>query len=1114
MLRIVFGGSPDEKLNMYSREISEHVSGGRQVLCIVPDQFSFEFDKILYSALGARSFNMVSVKSFKKLSEDLISEHGTDKGALARPDERIAVIYLALKKVKSSQKLRMLARTLEKPAFIPEIESIIDSITRAQLSADDLRACAKKLGGSLGLKLEDVADIFTAYTEVLTEHDLRDESSVVLVGSALCAKSGYFKDKYIYVDRFDSYSHDELELLAEAVKSSRCVTVSLTLPADFRPSAASPYVLTYDTQRRLIELAARSNTRLMFTNCREAEKPRGLEHLKRLLSGAEKGKLYIEDGSVKIVSAPAVYEEADFVAAEIRRLVIEEGCDYNDIAVITRDMPSYQTALESAFERFDVPFYIDCKQRAADMSVIIFALAAIDAASSRKFSTDRLLRLMRSPFSGYSEEEISLIEDYCLRWNVDGDMWLSDFTAAGQEASADIINDIRKRLVEPLSELKEDSAQSDAKTVCKAFNHYIDKCGLANSAAKIISEFAETDGKLEAARVFKQLWNSLMSSVAAVYSTVGESPLSLKELGELLRLMLSCSYVANPPQKLSCVRVYDAARSVIASPKTAFVVGVNDTLFPLDTKKTGIFSGKDSAAMEAAGLSLEMGDLERMNSEHFDCFRALTCAGERLYISYSESDPTGRPLRPSTYVKKLISAGGIKPVKAYSLPCRLYSSTPAAAYYRLAVERNGSPGELESLKSALCAVPEYAAKLKAVSLISSRTVRQLSPDVARRLFAPGDINITASRIDVYNKCNFEYFMRYGLNIQKLSPMAVDPANRGSVMHYVFQTVLERYGQFFEQVTDDELRALIAELLERYKQEVLGGDFGKTAVFRADYARLADACFEILVNIREEYKVSKFRPVSYEYSLSKEDGSCILSIPINRGLKINIRGIVDRVDTYTSPEGVRYIRIIDYKTGPKQLRFEDIYNGLNLQMLLYMIALTQGDASDFKGFNPAGILYMKAGFLECTEEAEAGGSIISQDSEQRLLRCAAQLKRSGLIVEDESSIEAMDSGLTGLYAPVTLNKDGSYSKHSSLISEKSFKLLEDFALGKVREFGGSLLIGKINPNPCGRDPKHLACAYCDYSSVCDRRKYMFRLISSADADRLRTEISDKEESDNA
>ena len=48
MLRLVLGSSPDEKLNMYAQEIRTLLDQSREVTAIVPDQFSFEFDRILY----------------------------------------------------------------------------------------------------------------------------------------------------------------------------------------------------------------------------------------------------------------------------------------------------------------------------------------------------------------------------------------------------------------------------------------------------------------------------------------------------------------------------------------------------------------------------------------------------------------------------------------------------------------------------------------------------------------------------------------------------------------------------------------------------------------------------------------------------------------------------------------------------------------------------------------------------------------------------------------------------------------------------------------------------------------------------------------------------------
>lgn len=1106
MLRLVLGSEPDEKLNIYSKEIRGLIGKGREVVCIVPDQFSFEFDKILYNELGARDFNRVQVLSFKKLSEDLIARIGTDKGTLIRQSERTALIYLALKSVKESKKLKILTRSLDKPAFIGEVSALTDSLIRAGISPKELRDSVSRLEGSVSQKLSDIADIFEAYLTILSEKSFRDESSIISIGTALAAGTMYFKDKYVYIDRFDSYSFDELGLIKEAVRTAKSVTVSLTLPEKYSYSPVSPYAMTYDTQSKLVGLAKDTNSGLKYFACRSAaKKPAGLETLAAVVSGKKSGTP-TEDGSVVILSAAAVYEETDFVAAKIRELVSCGICDYNDIAVITRDISSYRSPLESSFERYDVPCFLDGKSKASEMSVILFAFAAIDAAAAQRPNTERLLKLCRSPFSDFSEEEISLIEDYTVRWCVEGKMWLEDFTVSEGDAF-DGINELRRRIIEPIWGLHESCKNADAAKIAVCFNKYIENCGLAERAAGIIKDFADEGERLEAARLFKQLWNALMSCVASIYSTIGSEKLTLKEFGELLKLMLSETGISNPPQKLSSVKVYDAARSVILSPKIAFVLGVNEGRFPLDSKKTGIFSGKDSAALEKAGVKFEMGLMEKLDAERFDCFRALTCAQNQVYISYSEADISGKAARPSFYVTRLLSAMNKKPIKAEKLPAEFYSSTPGAAYYRLSVERNGSRQELSEIRNALLTIPEFREKLEAYEAYSQNRTPNLSPDIAKKLFAPKDINLTASRIDVYNKCNFRYFLNYGLNLEAVRPIEVDPANRGSIMHFIFQKVLEFYGDGFDIADDLEIEELVIRLLEEYKSEILGGDFGKTAKFLADYRRLKDACMEILFNIREEYRVSKFRPVKFEYNLTDERGVGILSIPINRSLKINIRGVVDRVDQYTAEDGQKYIRIIDYKTGAKEFKYEDLYNGLNLQLLIYMIALTEGRDSDFKDCIPAGILYMKAGFLSCTEEAEDGYSPVSDSAAERFKRSAKQLKRSGLLIEDDSAISAMDSGFSGLFVPAKKKKDGGYSQRdSSVISRESFKLLEKFVKEKIREFGAGLTIGKIAPVPAGRDEKQLPCTYCDYRSVCDRKKYIYKKISREDGERLEREIT--------
>ena len=149
--------------------------------------------------------------------------------------------------------------------------------------------------------------------------------------------------------------------------------------------------------------------------------------------------------------------------------------------------------------------------------------------------------------------------------------------------------------------------------------------------------------------------------------------------------------------------------------------------------------------------------------------------------------------------------------------------------------------------------------------------------------------------------------------------------------------------------------------------------------------------------------------------------------------------------------------------------------------------------------------MRAGFLECDKDADP----LSEEQKSRLERSAEQLRRSGLIVSDEKIISAMDSTVSGRFVPVKLTQKGIPDARSQVISEKGFKLLESFAKNKTIHFGEDLLNGRIDAVPAGKDPEHLQCAYCDYWSVCDRKKYLFKIISKQDGEILKSMISEDE-----
>lgn len=67
-----------------------------------------------------------------------------------------------------------------------------------------------------------------------------------------------------------------------------------------------------------------------------------------------------------------------------------------------------------------------------------------------------------------------------------------------------------------------------------------------------------------------------------------------------------------------------------------------------------------------------------------------------------------------------------------------------------------------------------------------------------------------------------------------------------------------------------------------------------------------------------------------------------------GGTLQIKGSIDRVDRMER-DGKAYLRVVDYKSGGKEFLLSDVLNGLNMQMLIYLMCLWQnGCAALWRG----------------------------------------------------------------------------------------------------------------------------------------------------------------------
>ena len=155
---------------------------------------------------------------------------------------------------------------------------------------------------------------------------------------------------------------------------------------------------------------------------------------------------------------------------------------------------------------------------------------------------------------------------------------------------------------------------------------------------------------------------------------------------------------------------------------------------------------------------------------------------------------------------------------------------------------------------------------------------------------------------------------------------------------------------------------------------------------------------------------------------------------------------------------------------------DILHGRDMQMLIYLFALEKFGSSRY-GIKPepAGVLYVPARDVILNASRNATGEEIEK------LR-TGEMRRSGLILNDNEIIEAMEMGAVKEYLPVKTTKEGILTG-DSLVSSKQIALLGEHIGGMMSRAKQEIKSGKNECTPYFKNENNNACSFCQYHAVC-------------------------------
>ena len=1076
MLTILIGRAKTGKSEQVLRRMAEAGEGGRQIL-LVPEHASHQAEVDVCRACGDGASRHAEVLSFRRLAERVLSITGGIADVTLDNGGKLLTLQRAL--LETAPQLKVYRKPSRKAGFLEQMLALFDELRCYEVTPELLWQQAQDIGGASHDKLVDLSLLYAAYEARLCRPglDARDRMS------KLCdhlEESGYVRGKDVFIDGFTYFNAQERRALTVFLRQARSVTVTLLGEVGSREEIFQPSLKTMQMLERLAESENISVRIESFTDTGTS----ALQHLERFFFG-EAAPYEGDSSAIRIRKASTAYAEVEQTAADIRRLLAAGKCRCRDITVAARNMSEYMDTIETVFERYGIPVYLSRRSDILEKPVLSL-LTGVLASISNGFEYEDMFRWLKTGLAGLTPEECDLLENYVLKWEIHGQMWLRDvdwtenpdgYGAPWNDLRLqrlEQVNGLRRRILGPLRRLTEGlKAGVTARDHAEALYGFMEELGLEAALTERMQRQAEA-GRLQEAEETAQLWEILCGVLDQFVEILGEERFGSEEFERLFRLVLTQYSVGTIPVSLDQVSVSEITRNDRHTTKYLFLLGANDHVLPDPGQSGGLLNEDDRQELALRGIELAPTGMERMGVELQNLYAALAQPTEGLTVSYPVTDVSGGELRPAFVLERLRLL--FPRLRLEREPAgREYRFTAPAPAMEMAGQMPGSP-----LWQFLRRDGDNARRLDAMERAAAARRGRLSPAAVEAVYGRR-ISMTASRLERLRSCHFAYFMEYGLRAKPREPAAFDAPQIGTFLHYLLENVtrdvLAQGG--FAAVDNALLHRLAERYIDRYVEQELHNFQNRNARFRYLFRRLRNTAFAVIDQIAEELRHSDFVPMAFELSFGGKDGTLpAVTVSLPDG-DLRVGGKVDRVDGWIQ-DGRLYLRVVDYKSGRKKFDLANVRMGLDIQMLLYLFALQKEGKQYFgREIEPAGVLYLPARDEILSMERNVTPEALEKEREKTL-------KRSGLLLAEPQVLQAMEhEALTEPhYLPLRVNRSGELS--GSIASAAQLGRLGNYVDRLLHQISEELRGGNIDADPCCHSEEDTQCRFCDWAPACHFR----------------------------
>lgn len=1101
-VRFLLGASGSGKSRQIYNEIIQASikEPERNFYLIVPEQYTMEAQRELVTMHPAGGMMNIDAIGMNRLAYRVFDELGISTGQVLEDFGKSMLI----KKILCEQQdtLQVYGSYYDKLGFVDEMKSMMSEIFQYNIKQDTIDEIMEQIpeDSVVAGKMQDIRHIYEEFEALAGERYIVAEQLVELltrhVGQSklVCGSSLYF-------DGFTGFTPVQLELVEKLMTCADDLTFSFTLDdRDQKYEHIKDYELFYLTKttiKKLTEAAAAAGVEIESPvvlpgtiNYRLGEN-RELFFLERNLfrSPYQKWKQPLE--RIHLTATGDAQDEIVFVASTIRRLVREKGYRYKDIAIVAGDLEQASHIYERVMNEYEIPVFIDANAclKANPCAETIRSVLAVLADD---FSYDSVFRFLKAGMTDLSFEDIELLENYALKRGVRGySRWNRAVSENYEKTSPVNIEEIRQAFMKMFGDIRKVFADKKAvtKDYVEALYDFLLQIHMYEKLEARKNELYE-ENRINEGDAYGQIFEKTVRLFDKIAELLGDTKMSVKEFYEIVDTGLSDIEVGVVPPTVDRVLIGDITRSRLNHIKVLFFTSVNDGIVPKAPKKGRILSDRDRDILSDCGLELAPSDKQNSYIEQFYIYTILTKPSDHLYISYHKLSASLESMRPSYLLGRISNIFPSLQAEEYDAASCM-PDTVNRSLRRILRAEDSEDAESRILTRILTE-KGFAGELTAI--YKGRTYRnvaeQLPPETIALLYGRY-LHASVSKLELYARCGFAYFLKYGLRLKEREMYQVDVRNVGVILHSVmeglFKQVRDTRNNDWENFPEDERMLMVTELVNRAAEES-AGDFFEDNARNAYMLQMIERMAQTSAGMLQKHiRLGSMKPGMLEKtfdSAKDEVGSYLFELP--NQIQMSINGKIDRVDV-EEEDGTVYIKVIDYKSSARKLSLEEILNGEQLQLVTYSAIAYEIEKMIYpdKNIQIAGLLYYS--FDDPVIEIES--SEIDTDTEQPEFSDQEKLdaermekmKLQGFVNESPAVIQKMDH-TCNQSLPVKLDKNGDIKKSENVVSADQIRTIMELTRENIEELGSQIAEGKIAIEPY-KNKSNTGCDYCEFKNIC-------------------------------